>query len=129
MPRPPRADTQRLGAEAEQAACALLQARGLQLLARNVRYPFGEIDLIMRDGATVAFVEVRRRKNFAFGGAAASVDARKRRKIALAAQAWLSGTPAYRQAACRFDVVAVQEEPDGLSCEWLPAAFTLNDVV
>ena len=73
-------------------------APGLQLLARNVRYPFGEIDLVMRDGATLAFVEVRFRRSHGFGGAAASVDAAKRRKLARAAQAWLGAHRAHARA-------------------------------
>ena len=98
------------------------------LLARNARYPFGEIDLVMLDGRTLAFVEVRRRQRTDFGGAAASVDRAKRRKLARAAQAWLAGHPRHAQAPCRFDVVAVTPGADGLACEWIPAAFTLDDI-
>lgn len=127
MPRPP-ADRQRDGALAEDAACALLESRGLRLLARNARYKFGELDLVMRDGDTVAFVEVRLRKDSRFGGAAVSVDAGKRRKLALAAQAWLSSHREFSRAPCRFDVVAVTRGDQGLACDWIPAAFTLDDV-
>ena len=86
----PPADRQQAGASAEDAALAHLQAEGLHLLARNARYPFGEIDLVMREGATLVFVEVRFRRPSRFGGGALSVDASKRRKIARASQAWLS---------------------------------------
>jgi len=127
VPRPP-VDRQRDGALAEDAACAFLQARGLRLLARNARYPFGELDLVMADGATLAFVEVRLRKNAGFGDGADSVDARKRRKLALAAQAWLSSHRAYANAACRFDVVAVTRAGDGFACDWIDSAFTLDDL-
>ncbi len=127
MPRLP-VDRQREGALAEEAACVLLQSRGLALLARNARYPFGELDLVMRDGNTLAFVEVRLRKDARFGGAAASVDAGKRRKLALAAQAWLSSHHDFARAPCRFDVVAVVRGSQGMECEWIPAAFTLDDV-
>ena len=112
------------GVAAEDAALAHLRAAGLQLLARNVRYPFGEIDLVMREGATLAFVEVRFRRSTRFGGAAASVTRAKRRKLARAAQAWLVRNRAHASAPCRFDVVAVA--PDS-GCEWLRAAFTLDD--
>lgn len=127
MPRPP-ADRQRDGALAEDAACALLESRGLRVVARNARYKFGELDLVMRDGDTLAFVEVRLRKDSRFGGAAVSVDARKRRKLALAAQAWLSSHREFSRAPCRFDVVAVARGDQGLACEWIPAAFTLDDI-
>ena len=102
--------------------------RGLAVLARNVRYPFGEIDLIARDAATLVFVEVRFRRNTRFGGAAVSVDAGKRRKIARAAQAWLSSHRQYSAAPCRFDVVAVSPAGDELGCEWIRSAFTLDDL-
>jgi putative endonuclease len=112
------------GAAAEDAALAHLRAAGLQLLARNVRYPFGEIDLVMREGNTLAFVEVRYRRSTRFGGAAASVTRAKRRKLARAAQAWIGSHRAHAQSPCRFDVVAVAPG----ECEWLRAAFTLDDL-
>lgn len=98
------------------------------MLARNVRYPFGEIDLVMLDAATVVFVEVRFRRNNHFGGAAVSVDAAKRRKIARASQAWLNSHRQYANAGCRFDVVAVMPGDSGLHCDWIRAAFTLDDL-
>jgi putative endonuclease len=83
----------------------------------------------MRDGATLAFVEVRLRKPSAFGDGAMSVGAGKQRKLALAAQAWLADNPAQARAPCRFDVVAVTPSATGLQCEWIAAAFTLDDLV
>ena len=124
----PAPDRRQLGEAAEDAALAHLQSLGCTLLARNARYPFGEVDLVMRDGANVAFVEVRYRKGAAFGGAAASVDAAKRRKLARAAQAWLKANRAYAQSPCRFDVVAVTPGRDALQCEWIAGAFTLDDL-
>lgn len=150
MPPLPAPDRQRIGAAAEDAALAFLTGEGLRLLARNVRYPFGEIDLVMREAATVVFVEVRFRRNDRFGGAAVSVDAAKRRKVARASQAWLGSHRQYAQASCRFDVIAVT--PAGaapaaaapsaiaaapaaptavrpaLACDWIRTAFTLDDL-
>ena len=85
-------------------------------------------DLVMLDIATVTFVEVRYRRNSAFGGGAVSVDAGKRRRIALAAQSWLGDNRKFAKAACRFDVVAVDGKPDALQSEWIRAAFTLDDL-
>ncbi len=121
-------DRRQLGQDAEDAALAYLEARGLRLLARNVRYPFGELDLIIRDGASVVFVEVRFRSSTRFGGAIMSVDAAKRRKLARAAQAWLKSWREFANAPCRFDVVAVASVSGQLQCEWIPAAFTLDDL-
>jgi putative endonuclease len=119
-----------MGTAAEDAALAHLRAAGLQLLARNVRYPFGEIDLVMREGATLAFVEVRFRRSRDFGGALASVTRVKCRKLARAAQAWLKSHRAHASAPCRFDVVAVEPGAAGApaQCDWLRAAFTLDDL-
>lgn len=125
---PARPDRQAIGAAAEAAACATLESAGLRTLARNVNFRFGELDLVMREGAAVVFVEVRFRRNDRFGGGAASVDYRKRRRIALAARAWLAGHPALAEAPCRFDVVTVQGADDALHCDWLRAAFSLDDV-
>jgi putative endonuclease len=114
------APTQQAGASAEARAEALLAARGLATVARNVRYRGGEIDLVMRDGDEWVFVEVRSRSRRTFGGAAASVDARKQARLALAANLFLLGRFGQRQwPPCRFDVVAF----DGGHPEWIRGAF------
>ncbi len=109
----------------ETAALAHLEQAGLHLLARNVRYKGGELDLVMRDGNTTVFVEVRYRATAQFGGGAASVDLRKRRKLVLAAQLYLQGHPALARQPCRFDVVDASGEPVRLN--WLRGAFRLED--
>jgi putative endonuclease len=114
------APRQREGFDAEARAERYLGERGLVAVARNVRYRGGEIDLVMRDGAEWVFVEVRARRDARFGGAAASVDARKRRRIALAAQLFLLGRFGQRAwPACRFDVVAFEAG----EAHWIRAAF------
>ena len=92
---------------------------GLEIVARNYRTRFGEIDLIARDGETLVFVEVRLRSSDRFGGAAASVDGHKRARIISAAQHFLSRLG--RNPPCRFDVVTL----DGGSPTWIRAAFEL----
>jgi uncharacterized protein (TIGR00252 family) len=128
MAASPPTDRQQAGLAAEDAAHALLIAEGLKPLARNARYPFGEVDLVMLDAGTLVFVEVRFRRNSNFGGAAVSIDAAKRRKIARASQAWLSSHRQFANASCRFDVVAVTPRGGGLQCEWIRSAFTLDDL-
>ena len=111
---------QRLGRQAEQLARRRLQDRGLLLLQCNYRAPGGEIDIIARDGDTLVFVEVRCRSSGAVGGAAASVDARKRARIVRAARHFLCAAgAAWAQSPCRFDVVAVE----GLRWRWIRGAF------
>jgi len=68
----------------------------------------------------LVFVEVRMRRSNAFGGAAASVDALKQKRLARAAQHWLLQHYGQRWPACRFDVVCVQA--DG-TMEWIRNAF------
>ena len=113
--------TKKAGDAGEDEALAYLQARGLRLLARNYRTPGrggGEIDLIMRaPDTTLVFVEVRRRRSVAHGGAAASVGRTKQGRIVFAAQHYLASLRSL--PPCRFDVVEVT--PDGL--QWLQAAF------
>jgi len=115
------------GDAAEAAALAMLQAHGLQLLARNAASRGGELDLVMRDGATVVFVEVRYRATRRFGGGAASVDAGKRRRLVHAARAFLAGHPQMADAPCRFDVVDADGDPDAPTLTWLRAAFDAAD--
>ncbi|MEG2805157.1 YraN family protein [Stenotrophomonas sp.] len=105
------------GAAVEAAAQAYLRAEGLQPISANVRYRGGELDLVMRDGDTTVFVEVRYRASAGFGGGAASVDLRKRRKLVLAAQLFLSSDPALAARPCRFDVIDAWGEPPQL--HWL----------
>lgn len=107
------------GKNAEDAAAAYLEARGLKLAARNYRCRFGEIDLVMRDGGTLVFVEVRARRSSAYGGAAASITAGKREKLIAAARHYLSGRAPV--PPCRFDAVLIEGEPPRI--EWLRNAF------
>jgi putative endonuclease len=104
------------GAAAEALAADFLVARGLAIIARNYRCRSGEIDLIARDRDMLVFVEVRLRSSAAFGGAAASITATKRQRIASAAKHYFGKLG--REPACRFDAVLL----DGLDpqrIEWL----------
>jgi putative endonuclease len=95
------------GRWAEDAAARFLTERlGWRLLARNVRLAGGEIDLVLRDGNTDVFVEVKARRP-ADGRAAEAVSGDKRRRLGRAAASWAArrGVPA---GGCRFDVVTVE---------------------
>ena len=108
------------GAHAERTAAAWLAGRGLKLLERNVRSRFGEIDLIMEDGATLVFVEVRYRARSDYGGAAASVTAAKRARLQRAIGVYLARHPHAAARTLRADVVAISGAGD---IEWIPNAF------
>jgi putative endonuclease len=105
------------GAAAEQTAAEYLTRHGLVLVERNFRCRLGEIDLIMRDGQTLVFVEVRQRASRQFGGAAASIDSRKQQKLIAAAQVYLAKLG--KTPPCRFDALLLQG--DGMS--WIRDAF------
>jgi putative endonuclease len=107
-----------LGQTAESRAASFLQSNGLKLVARNWRCRFGEIDLVMQDGPTLVFVEVRLRSSSDFGGAAASVTPAKQKKLLAAARQYL--TTLKTLPPCRFDVVALTGNAPP---EWIKNAF------
>lgn len=97
-----------LGRRGENAAVRLLEHHGYVVLARNVRLPGGEIDVIGKDGDVIAFIEVKTRANARFGSALAAVDARKRRTLRALAADWLQ--IAAPRARARFDIVTIDGE-------------------
>lgn len=111
------------GRAAEDAALRFLESRGFTLLRRNYRCRLGEIDLVMRDGASLVFVEVRARNSDAFGGAAASVGHAKQRRLAAAARHFLMTHPGEARRPARFDVVAISGHDGENPPRWIRAAF------
>jgi putative endonuclease len=105
------------GRRAEDAAAVLLVSKGMTLLERNFFARAGEVDLVMKDGDEVVFVEVRARASMGWGGAAQSVGGKKRRRVITAAKLWLAKSG--WEGACRFDVVA----QEGGEWEHYEAAF------
>lgn len=106
------------GAQAEQVAAKFLQRHGLTLIKTNYHCRFGEIDLVLRDGETLVFAEVRQRSRSDFGGAAASIDAHKQQRLILTAQHYLASQP--RIPPCRFDALLL----DGAgNIDWVKNAF------
>ena len=95
------------GPEAENLACGYLQASGLELLAANYRCRYGELDLIMRDGAQVVVVEVRSRRSDRYGAPEASITSRKRRSLMRAAHCFTRDNPQFNGMMLRFDVVGI----------------------
>ena len=97
-----------VGERAERAACDWLNRQGLVAVMRNYRCPFGEIDIIMLHNDTLVFVEVRYRKHQQFGGASASVDGRKQKKLVNSANHFLQQHQRFSESPCRFDVLAAK---------------------
>ena len=114
------------GIAAEQLAATFLMQHGLKLITQNYHCRFGEIDLVMQDGKTLVFVEVKLRSSNQFGGAAASITPQKQKKMILTAQHYLQ-TQKLGDVACRFDVILMQSAnlaaTDLKHIEWIRNAF------
>jgi putative endonuclease len=120
-----RTGQQRVGSRAENAAAAHLQAQGAQILLRNYRCRCGELDIVARlEADELAIVEVRTRSSNAYGGAAASVDARKRQRLVRAANRLLQQRRDLAQLRARFDVIVVTDPfADVPHISWIKHAF------
>ena len=108
------------GSEAERSAEGFLLQQQLVLLQRNYHCRFGEIDLIMKDGETLVFVEVRLRGSLVFGGAAASITSSKQAKLLRTARHYLGSLKSV--PPCRFDAVLLSGR-NGEELEWIRDAF------
>lgn len=101
-----RRSAERRGLRAEWLAALWLTLRGYRVLARRVRTPAGEVDLVVRRGTTVIAVEVKARATL--GAAVDSVSSRQRQRVALGLESFLSGRPELARLDRRFDLVAIQ---------------------
>jgi putative endonuclease len=115
--------TRRRGSHWEGVAESFLRGKGLKTVCRNYRARFGEIDLVMLDGATLVFAEVRYRASGSHGGGTASVNRLKQQRISRAARQFLQAERRHARRACRFDVVAIGEERGEARLHWIKRAF------
>lgn len=122
-PDAPQPHRRRLGQQAEALALAHLEQAGLEPLRRNARAGRGEIDLILRDGDTLVFVEVRAREGGALVTAAESLSPRKCAKVRETAERLIAAEPAWQGLYCRFDVVAITAHGEDRHIDWLADAF------
>ena len=110
-----------LGHKAEDKALDYLQHHGLKLVMRNYRCRVGEIDLIMRDGSYLVFIEVRSRKSSDFGGGIESITYAKRQKIIKTASHYLMHYSVHERYPIRFDVISIDGNANKIT--WLKDAF------
>ena len=113
--------SQKAGALAEQHARDYLTAQGLKWVESNYHSRMGEIDLIMRDGSYLVFIEVRSRASNAFGGAMASVTHSKRQKLLKTASLYMVANKLYDKQPIRFDVLGMEGVPPSIN--WIKNAF------
>lgn len=116
-------NSKRLGHAIEAHAENFLKRRGLEPIDRNYHCRFGEVDLIMRDGEVLVFVEVRGRRGGQFGTPAESVTGKKQRRVAVAAAHYLQRHDSLARLPCRFDVVGVITGVDPPRVQWIRNAF------
>jgi putative endonuclease len=114
----------RVGRKGEDLAYDLLRKKGYKILERNFKSPLGEIDIIAREGKTLAFVEVKTRLTSDFGTAKWAVGLRKQRKLSMVALYYLKHHSLLDQPA-RFDVVAIDLDHEEKKIELFQNAFDL----
>ena len=121
-----RSPTQALGDHYEAWAARLLTDSGCEILARQLRCRFGEIDLAVRDGSSLVFVEVRSCQTMRYGGAAASVDRAKQKRLIMTARRWLHALIRDHfdgmLPVCRFDLIAYESATP----VWIRDAFCIT---
>lgn len=118
------AATLAVGQATEKLAEAHLLSQGLTRITSNYRCRHGEIDLVMQDGESLVFVEVRYRQPGRFASAAATVDRKKQQKLIRAAAFFLGQHSRFRDNPVRFDVVGLDGPNVGdFKLQWLKDAF------
>ena len=113
---------QKLGRDAERLAERHLARAGYRILGRNYRVKGGEIDIIAREGDTLAFVEVKARRSDRFGAPGEAVNFAKQKKICRVAQCYLKAK-GMENLNARFDVVSVSYRENGPEVEIIRDAF------
>jgi len=113
--------TRHRGQRIEVLAESFLKKQGLKPVTRNYTIRGGEIDLIMHEGKTLVFVEVRYRKDEGHGSGAESITARKQQRLLKTAEHYLQKEYGSQMPDCRFDVISASGEP--VVFEWLKNVF------
>jgi putative endonuclease len=113
-----------IGQHYENHALDYLKQQGLKLLIKNFHVKGGEIDLVMYEGHTLVFIEVRYRAHLAFGGSIESVTLTKQRRLIFAAQCFLQRYNQLTLPPCRFDLFAIG--PTSADISWIKSAFSTH---
>jgi putative endonuclease len=108
------------GRKGEEQAAAALEASGMEIIARNFRSKYGEVDIVALSGETVVFIEVKAWSAYGIENLQYGLDLRKQRKIIKTAKYFLCENREYSRMAIRFDVVFIKNN----SITHLASAFT-----
>lgn len=110
-----------LGAEKEELAIAYIKEQGAELLEKNFYFHGGELDLVVKDGEYLCFIEVKYRKSSSYGYPEEAVTAAKQKKIIQGAKVFLYQNRYPSDTPCRFDVISIYKE----NISWMKDAFAL----
>lgn len=116
------------GRDAERIARQYLEKRGLRFVTANYRCRYGELDLVMCDGQRLAIIEIRYRRDESFMAPAESIGPAKRWRISRASLHFIQHNLKYRNKPVRFDVVALSGPLDDSRIDWMPGAFTADEL-
>jgi putative endonuclease len=107
---PKRADNSGAGRRGEEKAAAALEKAGMSIIAKNVRSPRGEVDIVALDGETVVFIEVKSWSHYGIEELQYGINLKKQRRIIETAKFFLAAHREYNEMAVRFDVVFVGKD-------------------
>lgn len=108
----------------EQFAQLYLAEQGLTPVDKNVHCRQGEIDLVMKDQEIYVFIEVKYRKNAAFGGAISAIPLSKQKKIKHSISFYLNQSGLNEHdTPCRIDIIALEGDITNPQVTWLKNAF------
>jgi putative endonuclease len=102
-------DTRAAGRAAERRAWWFYRLRGYRILARNVWIGGYELDLVVRRGRRLAFVEVKAKGSARYGNPFEMVTPEKQRRLRRAAETWLAAHPELARLTVSFEVIAVRD--------------------
>jgi putative endonuclease len=117
--------TKTLGKKGEDIAAAFLEKKGYNIILRNYKCSFGEIDIIAKHKKILSFVEVKTRSTKKYGLPQEAVTSVKQAKISRVALEFVQRYKMDNRAA-RFDVVSVQYLNDGCEVDLIENAFELT---
>jgi putative endonuclease len=106
----PRVSGSAAGKAGEDRAAAALEEAGMCIIARNVRSPSGEVDIVAQEGETIIFAEVKTWLRYGIEDLQYAVNPRKQRRIIETAKYFLAAHREYNGMAVRFDVIFVGKE-------------------
>lgn len=103
-------NTTAIGNRAETLTCEYLVKNGYEIVDRNYRDRYCEIDIIAKNSEYICFVEVKYRNTEAFGGGLGAVNAGKQTRLKRSAEYWLADNQEYEKLQPRIDVIAVDAD-------------------